>query len=64
MTTTTDDRRGRPYYLEEARIDLPSTAYYIPEFITLSEEQTLLQKVGRGGLEQQVPVRHVTRLRG
>ena len=65
-TTTTDDRRGRPRSLEEARIDLPSTAYYIPEFITLTEEQSLLQKVldARRPQSSRIPVRHVIWLCG
>jgi hypothetical protein len=36
-----------PAYLEDVRIkQLPSTAYYVSDFITIEEEQTLLKKVG------------------
>ena len=39
--------RKPPVTLEEARIrSLPRDAFYIPEFITPEEEQSLLQKVG------------------
>lgn len=36
-----------PYALEQAKItNLPETAYYIPNFISLEEEKALLEKVG------------------
>jgi hypothetical protein len=42
-----DEQLKLPTCLEEAQIkSLPSTAYYIPNFITGEEEHMLLHKVG------------------
>lgn len=36
-----------PCSLDDAKIkSLPASAYYIPNFISLEEEQTILRKVG------------------
>lgn len=45
-SSTSNNDRNLPPYLETARItQLPSTAYYIPNFITEAEEIQILRKV-------------------
>lgn len=56
MTSHDGLRNIQPESLQEARIkNLPSDAFYIPNFITPAEEEALLRKVNLSDLAQSEP---------